>query len=99
MQESDSLVNQCKVNIPMPNTCRSMLKQIAEDSDQSMAHVVRSLIGGRHRMLFDNTPLCATGQRCLCTQMHMIRIKDDTTDQERVDRQNEKTTPEPAKED
>lgn len=80
-------VNQTVLNVPMPNACKTMLQQISDDTNLSMSQLVRDMIGVRHRMQFSNRPACAIGTLCHCPQMHPVRLPEQETDQQRIDRQ------------
>lgn len=72
------------LNIPVTLTQKAMLAQIAQKTDNSMAHVVRMAIQNQHGMTFANEPKCANGTACACPHMHSVQVHTNTTNHDRV---------------
>lgn len=60
-------------NVKLSKTDKSMLEQLARDRGITMSSIIRENIELRFRQRFSNAPKCATGNACLCPNMHVLQ--------------------------
>lgn len=73
-------------NVKMTPDQYAMLQQLATDSGIKMADVLRGAISNRFQQRYSNVPKCATGNACLCPNMHMLQNSPTNTDKELLDK-------------
>lgn len=58
------------LNVTLDAEKHDMLTALAREGDLSKAVIIRQLIGWRYAMQIQFVPVCATGGRCHCPQLH-----------------------------
>ena len=58
------------LNVTLDQEKYDMLAALARESDLSKAVIIRQLIGWRYAMQIQYVPVCSTGGRCHCPQLH-----------------------------
>ena len=69
-------------NVKMSEDQYAMLQQLATDDGIRMADVIRQGISNRFQQRYANVPKCATGNPCMCPQMHHIQNTPKFSDKE-----------------
>lgn len=57
------------MNIRMSPATREKLRELAAETEESQAQVVRRLVVQAHNMIHRGIPVCASGSRCLVPAM------------------------------
>ncbi len=60
----------------------AMLGQLAVDSGVNKADIIRQAISNRFQQRYGNVAKCATGNACLCPNMHQVQNVPQHTDKE-----------------
>jgi len=59
-----------RFNVLFTEAQHQKLVRLADHLEISRGALIRMQIQALHRMLFENTPLCVDGQRCLVAHLH-----------------------------
>ena len=70
------------LNIKLEPHLKAMLLKMREDSDSTMAHIIRTMVEARYRMLYDNQPHCVDGSLCRCPAMHTVKAHEHISAEE-----------------
>lgn len=57
-------------NVLLDSQDRQRLDDIAKATRWTRSTIIREAIAARHKMMFHQTPTCATGDSCRCPQFH-----------------------------
>lgn len=69
-------------NVKLEANDKKMLQQMSADGGVTMSEIMRSSLHFRFRQQYANEPTCATGNRCLCPNMHTLNAASRPTDAE-----------------
>lgn len=73
-------------NVKMTTDQYAMLQQLATDDGMNKADVIRQGISNRFQQRYANVPKCATGNACLCPQMHHLQNVPQHSDKELLEK-------------
>lgn len=69
-------------NVKLEENDKKMLVQMSKDGGVTMSEIMRTSLHFRFRQQYANEPTCATGNRCLCPNMHTLNAASRPTDSE-----------------